>query len=141
MANAGPSCVARGLAFSPFTCFSVQAYGGEAIYRVFLFSAPWCALLIASMLAKFRPAAMAAGNRLCLRRDIGRRTARLFHAGRTRRVHSTGTRSEPMAIWPCPHGSLLVLPEDNFPDLETADFNDYNLVAHSRLSANWSTDQ
>jgi hypothetical protein len=38
------------LGFSPFVILAAQNYGGEAIYRVFLFSAPWCAFLIASVL-------------------------------------------------------------------------------------------
>ncbi|HEX2703171.1 MAG TPA: hypothetical protein VHM72_07045 [Solirubrobacteraceae bacterium] len=46
------------LAFSPFVVLFAQAYGGEAIYRVFLFSAPWCALLIASAVYRLRAAAL-----------------------------------------------------------------------------------
>lgn len=38
------------LAFSPFALIFIQNYGGEAIYRVYMFSAPWCALLIADAL-------------------------------------------------------------------------------------------
>ncbi len=44
------------LAFSPFVVLGAQSYGGEAIYRVFLFSAPWCALLIAELIAELRGA-------------------------------------------------------------------------------------
>jgi hypothetical protein len=43
------------LAGTPFVLLGMQSYGGEAIYRVFLFSAPWCAYLIAAMLARVRP--------------------------------------------------------------------------------------
>jgi hypothetical protein len=46
------------LAFSPFVVLFAQAYGGEAIYRVFLFSAPWCSLLIASAVYRLRAAAL-----------------------------------------------------------------------------------
>ena len=42
------------LAFSPFLILGAQSYGGEAIYRVYLFSAPWCALLIAGLLLELR---------------------------------------------------------------------------------------
>jgi len=35
------------LAITPFLLLFGQSYGGEAVYRVFLFSAPWCAYLIA----------------------------------------------------------------------------------------------
>jgi hypothetical protein len=37
------------LAVTPFVLVAAQSYGGEAIYRVFLFSAPWCAYLIADL--------------------------------------------------------------------------------------------
>jgi hypothetical protein len=40
-------------AFMPFTLVLFQNYGGEAIYRVWLFSSPWCALLIAKRLRDF----------------------------------------------------------------------------------------
>ena len=41
------------LAFSPFVILLAQSYG-EAIYRVYLFSAPWCAVLIALALCELR---------------------------------------------------------------------------------------
>ncbi len=37
-------------AFMPLTLVLFQSYGGEAIYRVWLFSAPWCAVIIAKRL-------------------------------------------------------------------------------------------
>jgi hypothetical protein len=46
------------LAATPFVLVAAQSYGGEAIYRVFLFSAPWCAYLIATLMprsAELRP--------------------------------------------------------------------------------------
>ena len=46
------------LAFSPFVVLVAQGYGGEAIYRVFLFSAPWCSLLLASAVYRLRAAAL-----------------------------------------------------------------------------------
>jgi hypothetical protein len=42
------------LAATPFGLVLVQSYGGEAIYRVFLFSAPWCAYLIADLVLRTR---------------------------------------------------------------------------------------
>ena len=50
----GRVSIVGALAFSPFAIVFMQAYGGEAIYRVFLFSAPWCALLIAGLLVELR---------------------------------------------------------------------------------------
>lgn len=117
------------LAFSPFAVILVQAYGGEAIYRVFLFSAPWCALLIADMLAKLRPA---------LRQPVAAFGCAVILAagleGSYMQVALDAFTPPELAasLWlygHAPHGSLLVLPEDNFPDLEAADFYDYNLEA------------
>ena len=90
------------LAFSPFVVILVQAYGGEAIYRVFLFSAPWCALLIAGMLAKLRPALWRLATACVCTVIFAAGLQGSFMQVAARRVHSTGTRSEPMAIWPCP---------------------------------------
>lgn len=39
------------LALVPLTFLLVSSYDGEGIYRAFLFSAPWCALIIAKRLA------------------------------------------------------------------------------------------
>ncbi len=116
------------LAFSPFVVILVQAYGGEAIYRVFLFSAPWCALLIAGMLATLRPALWRLAT-ACVCTVI---LAAGLQGSFMQVAVDAFTQPELAAsLWlysHAPHGSLLVLPEDNFPDLETADSNDYNLV-------------
>ena len=50
----GPIAVPAVLAFSPFGLLLAQSYGGEAIYRVYLFSIPWCAYLIATLLLRKR---------------------------------------------------------------------------------------
>jgi hypothetical protein len=42
------------LAFAPFAVIFGQGYGGEAIYRVFLFSVPWCSYLIVTLLLRLR---------------------------------------------------------------------------------------
>lgn len=42
------------LAATPFALLAAQSYGGEAIYRVYLFSLPWCAYLIADLLLRQR---------------------------------------------------------------------------------------
>jgi hypothetical protein len=40
------------VAFSSFALLAVQNYGGEAIYRVFMFSIPGCALLLAPLVVR-----------------------------------------------------------------------------------------
>jgi hypothetical protein len=46
--NGSPTMVSLGLAMAPVGLVLVQDYGGEAIYRVFLFSLPWSGFLAAS---------------------------------------------------------------------------------------------
>ena len=119
------------LAFSPFLILGAQSYGGEAIYRVFLFSAPWCALLIAGLLLELR-----LPRRLRIRWPL---TAVVCLAALFAGLQglygpvsvNAFTRSELRASqWlyaHAPRGSLLVLPDDNFPTLQAADYNSYDL--------------
>ena len=115
------------LAFSPFTIVLVQDYGGEAIYRVFLFSAPWCALLTAGMLVKLTP--------VLWRLVVPFVSTVILAAGLQGSYEAISadvfTPSELAASqWlygHAPHGSLLVLAIDNFPALESADFDRFNL--------------
>jgi hypothetical protein len=124
----GRVAAAAALAFSPLVIILVQSYRGEAIYRVYLFSAPWCALLIAAALMQLRaapwrrlatacacPVALAAG----LQGLYGPVAVDSF------------TPAELAAsLWLYGHaapGSLLVLAADDFPALEAADYNSYDL--------------
>lgn len=45
--NLGRHILALVLGFAPFAILLVANYGGEAIYRVYMFSLPWCSLIIA----------------------------------------------------------------------------------------------
>ena len=56
----GPLAVPAVLAFSPMVILLGQSYGGEAIYRVYLFSSPWCAYIIASTILRGRLRMLAA---------------------------------------------------------------------------------
>jgi hypothetical protein len=47
------------LAFSPMLVIFAHSYGGEALYRVYLFSLPWAACLVASLI---RPEAISAAG-------------------------------------------------------------------------------
>ena len=119
------------LAFSPFLILGAQSYGGEAIYRVYLFSAPWCALLIAGVLLELR-----LPRRLPIRWPL---TAVVCLAALFAGLQglygpvsvNAFTRSEVRASqWlyaHAPRGSLLVLPDANFPTLQAADYNSYDL--------------
>lgn len=115
------------LAFSPFLIVLVQNYGGEAIYRIFLFSAPWCALLIADALSRLR---------LVLWRPVTAflcfviLAAGLQGSYGAMAVDAFTPAELAASLWlydHAPHGSALVYAADNLPGLETADFYDYDL--------------
>jgi hypothetical protein len=116
------------LAFSPFLIVFAQSYGGEAIYRVYMFSSPWCAILIAGALMELRAPAL----RWLM---VTGATALTLAAGLQGLYGAVAvdafSRPELTAsLWlygHAPRGSLLILAADNFPDLEVGNYNDYNL--------------
>jgi hypothetical protein len=115
------------LAFSPFFTLALQSYGGEAIYRVFLFSAPWCALLIAGLIAQlgalWRPLVSTLSCAVALAAGL---QGLYGPAG----VDAFTPDELSASLWLYQHaapGSLLVLPADNFPALEVGNYAAYNL--------------
>jgi hypothetical protein len=115
------------LAFSPFVVLGVQSYGGEAIYRVFLFSAPWCALLIAELIAglrgALRPLVSAVACAVAL-------VAGLQGLWGPTAVYAFTPAELTASGWLYDHaapGSVLVFAADNFPALQAADYAAYNL--------------
>ena len=122
----GRVAVAAALAFSPFVVLGAQRYGGEAIYRVYLFSAPWCALLIARALWSLR-----AGVARWL--AIGGLSAAALFAGLQGlygpvRVQAVTAGELSASAWlysHVPSGSVIVLPANNFPVLQSADYEAY----------------
>lgn len=129
------------LAFSPFMILVAQNYGGEAIYRVFLFSAPWCALLIAGALLKLRVALWRRLATACA--CIVALAAGLQGLYGPVAVDAFPPAELTASLWlygHAAHGSLLVMAADNFPMLETADYNSYNLQAmpaDPQVGASW----
>lgn len=126
----GQVSIAAALAFSPFVIVFVQNYGGEAIYRVFLFSAPWCALLIAGALVELR---VVLWQRLVVACACSVALAAGLQ-GLYGPVAFDGFTPAELAAsqWLYSHaapGSLLVLAADDFPMLETANYNSYDLQA------------
>ena len=116
------------LAFSPFAIVFMQAYGGEAIYRVFLFSAPWCALLIADLLVELRATLW---QRLAIVSTCFVALAAGLQGLYGPVAVYTFTKAELAAsLWLYGHaapGSMFALADDNFPRLETANYNSYVL--------------
>jgi hypothetical protein len=124
----GKVSIAVALAFSPFVILGAQSYGGEAIYRVYLFSAPWCAILIAEALANV--------SAIAWRRMAIISACSLALAGGLQGLYGpveaeTYTPAELTAsLWLYGHAapnSVIVLPVDNMPVLETANYNSYEL--------------
>jgi hypothetical protein len=132
------------LAFAPFVVLGVQSYGGEAIYRVYLFSAPWCALLIAQLLLQLR-----LPTRLPLRWPVtalvclGVLFAGLQGLWGPVAVDSFTPAELQASQWlysHIPQGSVIVFPVDDFPSLQTADASDYQVAimpADPQLGASW----
>ena len=123
----GRVAIAALLAFSPFLVALVQSYGGEAIYRVYMFSAPWCALLIADALIELRSIAW---RRLL----VACACTFTLAAGIEGLYGLVGVdafmpQELTASLWlysHAPRGSLLALAADNFPMLEVADFQSFN---------------
>ena len=124
----GGVAVTAALAFSPFVIVLVQSYGGEAIYRVYLFSAPWCALLIAVSLMQLPAAPWRRLAKACV--CLLALAAGLQGLYGPIAVDSFTPAELAASLWlygHAPPGSLLVIAADNFPALETADYNSYDL--------------
>ena len=127
------------LAFSPFVILGAQSYGGEAIYRVYLFSAPWCALLIAGLLVEVRwpkRLMLASPRRHALRWSaIGVVSVAALFAGlqglygpaAVNAFTSSELNASQWLYGHAPRGSVIVLPDENFPTLQAADYNSYDL--------------
>jgi hypothetical protein len=128
------------LAFSPFVVLGVQSYGGEAIYRVFLFSAPWCALLIAELIAELRGALRPLVSAVVCTVALAAGLQGLYGPAA---VYAFTPSELAASLWiydHAPAGSLLVLPADNFPGLEAANYADYDLQimpADPQTGASW----
>jgi hypothetical protein len=128
------------LAFSPFVVLGVQSYGGEAIYRVFLFSAPWCALLIAELIAELRGALRPLVSAVACTVALLAGLQGLY--GPTA-VYAFTPPELAASLWlygHAPPGSLLILPADDFPGLEAANYAAYDfqiMPADPQNGASW----
>jgi hypothetical protein len=130
----GRVAIPAALAFSPFLVLLAQGYGGEAIYRIYLFSAPWCALLISSTLFEVRAP---------LRRavSVGLISAVVVFAGLQGlygpvRVNAFTPAELAASEWlyrHVPRDALVVLPVDNYPGREMSGAQFAGMPAHVEL--------
>jgi hypothetical protein len=124
----GRVAVPAALGFSPFFTLLFQSYDGEAIYRVYLFSAAWCALLIAGLITQlrnvtWRRAAAAVACTAAL-------SAGLQGLYGPVAVYAFTPAELAASLWfyhNAPPGSLLILAADDFPAVEVGDYNSYDV--------------
>ena len=116
------------LGFSPFALLAAQSYGGEAIYRVYLFTAPWCAFLVAAMVLRWRWMPRAAGMPVaavalagamlaCLQGEHGQLVFDQFKPSEVQAANFIYTKAPPH--------STIVLTMTNFPSRITAQYPEY----------------
>jgi hypothetical protein len=117
------------LAFAPFAILLGQSYGGEAIYRVFLFSAPWCAYLIAEALLGLRwtlvrRAAVAAAVVAALLAGL----QGLYGPVAVNAFTPAEVSASTWLYAHAPHGSTFVLAAEDFPALQSADYAEHTVL-------------
>jgi hypothetical protein len=116
------------LAVVPFVLIVVQSYGGEAIYRVFLFSAPWCAFLLGSLAvqghwsSRWRIAGGTVIVSLMLFATIQGRHGQLAVDRQT----ANEVAASQYLYTHAQTGSTIILATPNFPSRVTASYGDYN---------------
>jgi hypothetical protein len=113
------------LAFAPFVVAFGSNYGGEAIYRVYLFSAPWCAMILADQLLRFRwsisvPAVVAAASLALFAGVDG-----VFALVPSSAFTVQELQASQWLYSHLPKGSMIVLPNEQFPTLQAATYNDF----------------
>jgi hypothetical protein len=118
------------LAFSPCLIVLVQSYGGEAIYRVFLFSAPWCAMLIADALIELPSIAWRRLLVACAcTATLAAGVEGLYGPVRSFAFAPQELTASQWLYSHAPRGSLFVLAADNFPMLEAPDYASFDETA------------
>jgi hypothetical protein len=115
------------IGFSPFVALAGQSYGGEAIYRVFAFSLPFAALLIAGVWVKERRGVfvavlsgvvLAAATLASLQGLQGQIAVHQVPTADVKAAQYFYANAQP--------GSTLVLMARNFPTRLTGNYGDFN---------------
>lgn len=129
------------LAFTPFIIILVQNYGGEAIYRVFMFSSPWCAFLIADFFIELRATVWRRLLVICV--CVGALGAGLQGLYGSVAIDAFTAQELSASLWlysHAPQGSLLVLADQDFPIDEVANSNAFEretIPADPQLGSAW----
>lgn len=117
------------LAFAPFAILFGQSYGGEAPNRVFLFSVPWCAFLIAQSIHGLRRRWLRAGV-------IGATIAATLAAGlqglygplKADTFTQVEIHASQWVYRHMPAHSTLITPDQGFPDPDVANADTLNVL-------------
>lgn len=113
-----PTLIYAGLVAAPVVLLAGQDYGGEAIFRVYLFALPWSAFLGADLLARLRDRRPLVGGVAVLAATLAMAGLFLqaYFGGES--VNRTWTSDVDAASYfyeHAPEGSILVLAAPNFP--------------------------
>jgi hypothetical protein len=116
------------LAFAPFVILLFQSYGGEAAFRVFLFSAPWCAYLIATSILRLRwsPVRIAA-TALVPAAFVLASLQGFFGPIEVNTFAPAEVHASQWLYGHAPRGSTFVLAAENFPVEEAAAYSSYEV--------------
>jgi hypothetical protein len=116
------------LAFAPFVILLFQSYGGEATFRVFLFSAPWCAYLIATSILKLRWRHLRLAATVLVPAAFVLASLQGFFGPIEVNAFTPAEVSASQWLYGhTPAGSTFVLPAENFPVEETAAYDRYEV--------------
>jgi hypothetical protein len=120
-----PSTVVVALAATPLFVVLAQSYGGEAVFRVYLFSLPWSALLAASLVHPSAPSARrsALGAVLLSCALLPLLIQAYFGSEAINRVWPSDVAAADYFYAHAPAGSALVLTTPDFPSRDSADYD------------------
>ncbi len=117
------------LAFAPFVILFGQSYGGEAPNRVFLFSVPWCAFLIAQAIVGLRRPSLRA---LTIVVAIGLMLAAglqgLYAPLKVDTFTTAEINGSEWVYRHMPKRSTLITPDEDFPDPDVANDDTLNVL-------------
>jgi hypothetical protein len=117
------------LAFAPFCVIFASSYGGEAIYRVFLFSAPWCAYIVAMSMMRVKRSWMTKAFLAVIPFALLASMQGLFGPLAVDGFTSAEIQSSLYFYGHAAVGSTLITGDENLPVQEAANSNDFSVVA------------